>query len=188
MPDIAFSALETARLRLRRFREDDLDIFRTYRSQPDTARFQSWEAPFPEAEARAFLDEMIAAHPDTPGQWFQFAIALRDDDMLVGDVALRIDGDDPGVAELGYTLDARATGKGLASEAIAAVLAYAFETRGKRLVEAWTDTRHSRSLTLLARLGFTRPSGPPRRGFYKGEWCEDIHHAMTAQDWAARAG
>lgn len=45
MPDTAFSALETARLRLRRFQEDDLEIFRTYRSQPDTARFQSWEAP-----------------------------------------------------------------------------------------------------------------------------------------------
>lgn len=186
MADTAFSVLETARLRLRRFRADDLAAFVAYRSQPETARFQSWEAPFPEDEARAFLAEMAVSHPDTPGQWFQFAIARRDDDTLVGDVALFTDGDDPGNLELGYTLDARATGKGLAGEAIAAVLAYAFEQRGKRLVEAWTDTRHGRSLALLARLGFKRPGDPPRRGFYKGEWCEDIHHAMTAQDWAAR--
>lgn len=186
MADSAFSALETARLRLRRFRADDLAAFVAYRSQPETARFQSWEAPFPEAQARAFLAEMATSHPDTPGQWFQFAIARRDDDMLVGDVALFADGEDTGKAELGYTLDARATGKGLAGEAIAAVLTYAFERRGKRLIEAWTDTRHSRSLALLARLGFKRPGDSPRRGFYKGEWCEDIHHTMTVQDWAAR--
>jgi len=186
MPDSAFSALETDRLRLRRFRADDLLAFGAYRSQPGTARFQSWEAPFPEAEARAFLAEMADAHPDTPGQWFQFAIARRDNDRLIGDVALRIDADDPSVSELGYTLDAGATGQGFAGEAITAVLAYAFDNRGKRLVEAWTDSRHARSLALLARLGFTPPDSPPRRGFYKGEWCEDIHHAMTTQDWAAR--
>ncbi len=186
MADTAFSALETARLRLRRFREDDLAAFVAYRSQPETARFQSWEAPFPEAEARAFLAELAASHPDTPGEWFQFAIARREDDMLVGDLALKTDDDDPGRMELGYTLDARATGKGLAAEAIGAILAYAFEVRGKTLIEAWTDSRHERSLALLARLGFTRPDSPPRRGFYKGEWCEDIHHAMTAQDWGAR--
>jgi len=186
MPDRTFSALETAHLRLRRFRSEDLALFQDYRSQPETARFQSWEAPFPETEARAFLAEMAKAHPDTPGEWFQFAIARRTDDMLIGDVALRIDADDPSVAELGYTLDTGATGKGFAVEAITAVLAYAFDTRGKRLVEAWTDGRHARSLALLARLGFTRPDSPPRRGFYKGEWCQDIHHAMTAQHWAAR--
>jgi RimJ/RimL family protein N-acetyltransferase len=186
MPDTAFSTLETARLRLRRVRESDVAAFVAYRSQPETAHFQSWEAPFPEAEARAFLAEMADAHPDTPGQWFQFAIASREDDMLVGDVALFTAGDDPGKVELGYTLDARATGKGLAGEAIMAVLAYAFEQRGKHLVEAWTDARHSRSLALLARLGFQRPDSPPRRGFYKGEWCEDIHHTMSAQDWALR--
>lgn len=186
MADTGFCVLETARLRLRRFRESDLAIFQAYRSQPETARFQSWEAPFPESEAHAFLAEMAQAHPDTPGQWFQFAIARRDDDLLVGDVALFIDGDNPAAAELGYTLDGRATGRGFAGEAITAVLAYAFERRGKEVVEAWTDSRHERSLALLARLGFRRPDSPPRRGFYKGEWCEDIHHAMTARDWAAR--
>lgn len=180
--------LETARLRLRRFREDDLEAFVAYRSQPGTARFQSWDAPFPEADARAFLAEMAQAHPDTPGQWFQFAIERREDGRLVGDVALFIDGDRPTAAELGYTLDTRATGQGFAGEAIAAMLGYAFEARGKTVVEAWTDSRHERSLALLARLGFRRPDSPPRRGFYKGEWCQDIHHAMTAQDWAVRRG
>lgn len=186
MADTAFSALETARLRLRRFRAGDLAAFIAYRSQPETARFQSWEAPFPEAEARAFLAELDGAHPDTPGEWFQFALERRDDGRLIGDIGLKCMLDDqPDTMEVGYTLDARETGHGLASEAVAAVLDYAF-ARGKTQVEAWADSRHARSLALLARLGFARLDTPPRIAVFKGERCEDLGHVMTAQAWRAR--
>jgi RimJ/RimL family protein N-acetyltransferase len=186
MADTAFSCLETARLRLRRFCAGDLDAFVAYRSQPETARFQSWDAPFPEAEARAFLAELVTAHPDTPGQWFQFAVVRRDDDRLIGDIGLKRMLDDlPDTMEVGYTLDARETGQGFAGEAVAAVLDYAF-LRGMARVEAWADTRHERSLALLARMGFAPIDAPPRIGVFKGETCSDIGHVMTAQAWHAR--
>ena len=186
MADTAFSALEAARLRVRRFRPDDLAAFVAYRSQPETARFQSWEAPFPEAEARTFLAELAASHPDTPGEWFQFALARREDDRLIGDIGLKCMLDDqPGTMEVGYTLDSRETGHGYASEAVAAVLDYAF-ARGKTRVEAWADSRHERSLALLARLGFVRLDAPPRIDVFKGETCEDIGHVMTAEAWRNR--
>lgn len=186
MPDTAFSGLETARLLLRRFRADDAEAFQAYRSQPDTARYQSWDAPFPRSEADTFIAELADADPDTPGQWYQFAVERRSDARVIGDVGLKIDADDPARAEIGYTLDADATGHGFAAEAVAAVLDYTFGVRGKRVVEAWADARHARSLALLARLGFSRPDMPPRRGLFKGEWCDDIHHAMTAAAWMAR--
>ena len=46
MGDAAFTALTTQRLVLRRFRPEDLDAFVAYRSDPETARYQSWEAPY----------------------------------------------------------------------------------------------------------------------------------------------
>jgi RimJ/RimL family protein N-acetyltransferase len=45
MADAAFSALTTERLVLRRFRPEDLDAFVAYRSDPQIARYQVWEAP-----------------------------------------------------------------------------------------------------------------------------------------------
>lgn len=186
MADNAFSSLETARLRLRRFHPDDLAAFVAYRSQPETARFQSWEAPFPEAEARVFLAELADSHPDTPGAWFQFALERRDDRRLIGDIGLKcMLADQPATMEIGYTLDARETGHGFASEAVGAVLDYAF-ARGKARVEAWADSRHARSLALLARLGFARLDAPPRIDVFKGETCEDIGHVMTDEAWRAR--
>jgi RimJ/RimL family protein N-acetyltransferase len=52
MGDAAFTALTTQRLVLRRFRPEDLDAFVAYRSDPETARYQSWEAPYRPSQAR----------------------------------------------------------------------------------------------------------------------------------------
>jgi hypothetical protein len=104
MTDAAFTALTTARLALRRFRAEDLDAFAAYRSDPEVARYQSWEVPYELGQARQFLEELEAIHPDTPGEWFQFAVTLRGTDRLIGDCAAHVDADDPRQAEIGFTL------------------------------------------------------------------------------------
>ena len=45
MGDAARKALTTERLVLRRFRSEGLDSFVAYRSDPETARYQSWIRP-----------------------------------------------------------------------------------------------------------------------------------------------
>jgi RimJ/RimL family protein N-acetyltransferase len=50
------------------------------------------------------LRELQATHPDTPGEWFQFAMALRRMDRLIGDCAALVPADDPRQAEVGFTL------------------------------------------------------------------------------------
>lgn len=68
MLDAALAALTSERLVLRRFRPEDLDTFVAYRSDPGTARFKNREAPYRPSQARRFLQELAAIHPDTPGQ------------------------------------------------------------------------------------------------------------------------
>jgi len=104
MGDAAFTALTTARLVLRRFRPEDLDALVAYRSDPETARYQSWEVPYRPSQARQFLQELEAIHPDTPGEWFQFAISLRGADGLIGDCGAHVQAEDPRQAEIGFTL------------------------------------------------------------------------------------
>ena len=104
MGDAAFTALTTQRLVLRRFRPQDLDTFIAYRSDPETARYQSWEAPSRPSQARQFLHELQAIHPDTPREWFQFAVALRHTDRLIGDCGAHVQPEDSRQAEIGFTL------------------------------------------------------------------------------------
>src|SRR6478735_3462868 len=75
--DDSFDCLLTDRLVLRRFAALDAARFAAYRSEPDVARYQSWDAPYPVERAEAFIGWLAGRHPDEPGEWYQVAIAER---------------------------------------------------------------------------------------------------------------
>jgi RimJ/RimL family protein N-acetyltransferase len=77
MPDVGFTELAGRRVVLRRFRSADVAEFVAYRSDPEVARYQGWDAPYPPEQGERFVAQMMTAHPDTPREWFQFAVALR---------------------------------------------------------------------------------------------------------------
>jgi RimJ/RimL family protein N-acetyltransferase len=54
--DVAFREGRSDRLVIRRFRAADAASLAAYRSDPATARYQSWDVPFSNAHARAFID------------------------------------------------------------------------------------------------------------------------------------
>jgi RimJ/RimL family protein N-acetyltransferase len=48
----------TARLSLRPFQVDDLEAFVAYRSDPEVARYQSWDSTYSMADAESFLSSI----------------------------------------------------------------------------------------------------------------------------------
>lgn len=168
--DPDFTELRTARLVIRRFRAADAIAFAAYRSDPSSARYQSWDDCTPE-DAEAFVTEMTAAHPGVPGEWFQFAVGDPASDELLGDVAIRVHADDTTRAELGFTFAPGHQGKGYATEAVRAVIAYAFERLGTETVLAIADARNLASIALLERIGMRRTTTEQVR--FKDEWCDE---------------
>ena len=65
MPDEHFTELISDRIMLRRFALADLTTFVAYRSNPEVARYQSWEAPYPLADGKRMISKMLGEHPDT---------------------------------------------------------------------------------------------------------------------------
>src|SRR5690349_17291016 len=107
--------MATERLILRRFRASDAATLSEYRSDPDVARYQSWDAPFPPAKADVAVRNFAASSPDQPG-WFQYAIEHTAERVLIGDVAVRLH-DNLKQAEIGFTLSMKYQKQGLATEA-----------------------------------------------------------------------
>lgn len=186
--DSAFDRLLTPRLVLRRFVRSDAAALARYRSDPDVARYQSWDAPFELAQAEALVEWLDAHHPDEPGEWFQIAIAeRRAPDRLVGDCAFRPMADEPRVAAIGYSLSREVQGRGYASEAVGELMRYLFEDRGKHRLMADCDARNEPSWRLLDRLGFTR-EGVLRECFADGEggWADELLYGLLEREWRAR--
>lgn len=177
-----FATIETTRLRLRHFRDDDCALFMAYRNDPEVARYQSWEG-ITEAEARALIQEMKEIHPWASGEWLQIAIELKETGLLVGDCAVKIEEDDERQAEIGYTLSRACQGRGIASEAVSCVLEYLFASLGLHRVIAITDVENAPSVALLERLGLRREGHFRQNVWFKGNWGDEYLYAMLQEEW-----
>lgn len=177
--------LETPRLRLRRFHDADLPLFMAYRNDPDIARYQGWES-ISLPEALAFIQEQRAIPLGLPGVGMQIAIESKETGLLIGDCYFRIAADDAQQAEIGYTLAADAQGRGLATEAVAAWLSYAFRAFDLHRVTALLDVENHRSAALLERLGFRREGHFLQSDWFKGKWCDEYLYAVLREEWEAR--
>ena len=185
--DDTFDRLVTRRLVIRRFRPTDEEAFAAYRSAPDIARFQSWDAPYPSERARAFIAWLDEHHPDEVGQWYQLAIAERAaPDALIGDCGFRSRIDEPAVVDVGFTLSPRAQGRGYGTEAIGELVRYLFEDRRKHKVCADCDTRNDGSWRLLERVGFRREA-TLRESYRDGQqWADEYLYGLLVSDWRVR--
>jgi RimJ/RimL family protein N-acetyltransferase len=183
MPDEGFTELAGPRVTLRRFHPGDVAEFVAYRSSVQVARFQSWDAPFPREEGERFVRELANEHPDTPGAWFQFAVALRPAGQLIGDCAAIPQAGDSRQCEIGFTIAPQYQGHGYATEAVSLLLAYLFTVRGKHRITACCDPRNTASAALLERLGMRREGHLRQSTWAKGEWTDDLVYALLHDEW-----
>ncbi len=147
----------TPRLVIRSMGAEHARTLAAYRSDPEVARYQSWDAPFTLAQARAFVAGMAGLDPVSPGRWVQLAIEA--DGEHVGDVAVRVD-EDGRQARVGITLAGDAQGRGWGTEALGAVLDRLFAA-GLHRVVADCDVRNEASWRLLERVGHASRGAPP---------------------------
>jgi len=188
MADPRFTTVAGERIALRRFALADLSTFVAYRSDPDVARYQSWEAPYPRAVGQRAIRAMLQEHPDTPGEWFQFAIELRATGEMIGDCASGTDAEDPRQAEIGFTLRPEFQGHGYGTEAARTLLGYLFGSRAKHRVTARCDPRNAASVAVLERLGMRREGHTVESTWAKGEWTDDLLFAILQREWLQLRG
>jgi len=87
-------------------------------------------------------------------------------------------------AMLGYAVDAAHEGRGLMREALHAALADAFGPRvGLHRVQANVRPENTRSLALLARLGFEREGLTREYLFIDGAWRDHVMTALRNPQW-----
>jgi RimJ/RimL family protein N-acetyltransferase len=176
--------LETTRLRLRALADADLPALFGIFSDPQAMRYWSRPAMTDVAEAETLLRE-IQRHAEAE-TLFQWGIARREDDLVIGTCTLfRIDREHRR-GELGYILRRDHWGRGLAHEALTALVSHAFGPMGLHRLEADIDPRNAGSIRSVERLGF-KPEGRLReRYFVAGEIQDSLIYGLLSPEWGSR--
>jgi RimJ/RimL family protein N-acetyltransferase len=146
--------LHTDRLVVRKFTGLDADEFHAYRNDPDVARFQGWDVPFPRELAVALVRE-FTGELWRRGEWTQVALATADaPDRIIGDVGVRFEADEPTV-ELGITVARTHQGQRYGAEALRAISDLMFADHGILRVVAFTHHENIPAQRSLAAADFT---------------------------------
>lgn len=161
------TTIRTERLTLRPGRLQDAADLHSVFSDPETMRYWSTTAHADLATTEAWLAGMIAT---PPGAGEDFVIEL--DGVVIGKAgAYRF-------PEYGFILRRDQWGRGLAREAMEAVLPRAFAVHGLERATADVDPRNVASLGLLRRLGFRETHRASRTWHVGGEWCDSVYLAL----------
>ncbi len=187
---LAIPVVETARFRLRPFRESDApdqdpdEVARRFvpaRGLPTTADWPQWFA-----RRQRFADEGVAVN---------WCIADRATDRCLGNVLLfHLDPADRFQAELGYWLHPSARGRATMTEVLPPVLDHAFDPvaaggLGLTRVHAGTDSDNTASQRVLLRAGL-REWGRDRQAFRRqdGSLSDGTYFEILATDPRPPAG
>lgn len=149
--DPSFEPLLTQRLRIRRSVPADAEAISAYRSDPSVHVHQGWPDTGVD-QVRADIEAMAAMDPGSSG-WFQFSLDDLASGHLVGDSGLSPADDEPGVIKVGYTIDPAWQGRGFATEAVAALVDYAFAVLEVNLVRAYADLDNVASTRVMEKVG-----------------------------------
>ncbi len=178
---IAFPIL-TERLLLRPFALTDLAGLHDIASRPDVTRFVPWE-PRDEQTVREVLERRV----DGSQEGVSIAVVPRAaTETLIGDISLFPFAPEHGTAEFGFIFHPDHHGRGLATEACAAVLEIAFERLDLHRMVGRCDVRNTASVRLMERLGMRREAHLIENEFLKGEWTDEFDYAILAREWRLR--
>lgn len=164
----------TDRTVLRRLTPADLTDFQHYRHDVEVGRYQGW-LPQTDAEATVLLEKYGDAEFFQPGIWFQVGIADRETDTLIGDIGTCFSASAP-EAEIGFSLRRESHGRGIATEAIGAMIEFLFKQTSIRRIVGVTDARNIAAMKLLEKLGMQRLQ--TNKAMFRGLPCEEHLFAL----------
>lgn len=142
--------LKSDRLLIRRICKDDADLIYALRNVKDTALILDWPCYTDVKQAYNYI--RTRCESIDRGECFYWVTVLESTGEPVGTICLwNLRGR---TAEIGYELLPTYQGIGLMSEAVGAVLKFAFGDGDFEMIEALPYSINPKSLTLLERLGF----------------------------------
>ena len=92
----------------------------------------------------------------------------------------------PQTGTVGYWIDRRQAGPGYVAEAVAVVLAHAFDRLDLHRVEVCIVPRNSNSRRVVEKLGLRCEGTAERYLQINGVWEDHLRFAITAEEWRER--
>ncbi|MCK2219557.1 GNAT family N-acetyltransferase [Actinomadura sp. ATCC 31491] len=152
-------------LALRPFTLADIPWVHEVSLDPALQHFVELPSPY-RMEDAAFFVEQLAIAGGQSGQRLEFLAEEASTGERLGRVGVGLSA--PGTAEIGYWVDPKARGRGVATDAVRAVCRWAFRAHGLELIEWRAEVGNLASRRVAEKAGFTVEATLRKRLLHRG--------------------
>ena len=190
----AFETMETARLTLRDVRMDDLlEYYERLFGDGDVCRYMLFDPHQDISESMASIEKTLSRYEE--GRCYRWGIALKEDDSLIGIVELLRFDEDAGSCSFAYMLGCDYWNQGYGTEALTAVIRFAFEKMDIDRILVDHMSPNAASGAVMRKVGMTHIGTEPGKYEKHGrifdaevyEICNNVRKAMTVNDYQKQA-
>jgi len=175
--------LEADRVTLREFTLADVAVCQRQHADPRFLEFYSAEVGDP-AFVQTLVELFIRTANTEPRLDYTLAIVERGTSQLIGSGSIRTAGQEKGHAEFGLGLGADFWGRGLATEAARAIIAFGFEELGLEEIRGISVSANHRVGRLVTKLGFVKTGEADGAAWMAARGWRHSVWTLTKSAWA----
>lgn len=169
----------TPRLRLRRFRPEDLPFLQKYAVREYFWRFLPLDQQTPES-IELYLDRRL--EDDWGNGEYCCAVELIEAQHLIGTVRIATANTKHRSGDIGYALNHEYSGNGYMTEAVNRILQVGFQVLDLHRIWAVADVENTASWRLMERVGMLREGMLRQDKLVRGTWRDSYLYSILASD------
>lgn len=174
--------LETERLILRRFTIDDTEaVYNNWTSDSEVSKYMRWEYHKNINETRLKINDWLDRY--NKNNFYQWAITIKGTEEPIGAIGLFVVNESDMCGDFGYSISRKHWGQGIASEALKAVIKFAFEVVGFNRIESYHSINNPASGKVMQNAGM-KFEGLARQKYKSNVRFEDCNmYAVLKEDF-----
>ena len=178
--------ISTERLILRPMSPSDVNDLYEYQSDPETVKYIPWPARTMD-QVKEALDKVLKdVKFEDAGDYLNYAWELKESGKVIGQGNLNYISKEHKRAEVGWVINPKYVGKGLAVEATRALINSAFTDHDFRRVIAYIDIENISSIKLAKALNLRQEASYVEDEWFKGSWTSAYLFAVLKDEWLSK--
>lgn len=172
-----FNTIETDRLIIREFNEDDFKAIHTYASKPEVTVYLPF-GPNNESDTQIFLKKAINYQFQNPRCDYEFAVILKENNMLIGGCGIHVTNPNNQEGSIGYCYDRKYWHNGYATESANAIIYFGFQKLNLHRIFATCCPDNIRSAKVMEKIGMKKEGHLREHKLQKGKWRDSFIYSI----------